>query len=70
MDIGHGSPENYDFEQIADDIVNGANFTQGMTEYERAFQDPKMAAANAAAKGEKDLKLKITRWIKAQRQNY
>ena len=50
------APENYDFEQIADDIVNGANFNQEapMTEYERAFEDFKMAAANAAAKGEKD----------------
>ena len=25
-----------------------------MTEYERAFEDSKMAAANAAAKGEKE----------------
>ena len=50
------APENYDFEQIADDIVNGAKFNQEapMTEYERAFEDFKMAAANAAAKGEKE----------------
>ena len=50
------APEHYDFEQTADDIVNGANFNQEapMTEYERAFEDFKMAAANAAAKGEKE----------------
>jgi hypothetical protein len=50
------APENYDFEQTADDIVNGAKFNQEapMTEYERAFEDFKMAAANAAAKGEKE----------------
>ena len=50
------APENYDFEQIADDIVNNAKFNQEapMTEYERAFEDFKMAAANAAAKGEKE----------------
>ena len=46
----------YDFEPQADAIVNGAEFNQDapMTEYERAFEDFKMAAANAAAKGEKE----------------
>jgi hypothetical protein len=50
------APESYDFEPIADDIISGAEFNQDapMTEYERAFEDFKMAAANAAAKGEKD----------------
>ena len=50
------APESYDFEPIADDIISGAQFNQDapMTEYERAFEDFKMAAANAAAKGEKD----------------
>ena len=50
------APENYDFGPIADDIVNSAEFNQDapMTEYERAFEDFKMAAANAAAKGEKE----------------
>ncbi|MBJ33696.1 MAG: hypothetical protein CMC89_03105 [Flavobacteriaceae bacterium] len=52
-----GMPD-YDeeFSQRADQIVNSAEFNQEapMTEYERAFEDFKMAAANAAAKGEKD----------------
>ena len=45
-----------EFEQHMDSIVNSAEFNQEapMTEYERAFEDFKMAAANAAAKGEKD----------------
>ena len=48
--------ETYGFEELADEIVNGADFNQDapMTEYERAFEDFKMAAANAAAKGEKE----------------
>ena len=52
-DIGDDS---YGFETLADEIVNGAEFNQEapMTEYERAFEDFKMAAANAAAKGEKE----------------
>jgi|TARA_E500000178_G_scaffold170670_1_gene169970 hypothetical protein len=56
MDPDYMSPERYDFEPQADAIVNGADFNQDapMTEYERAFEDFKMAAANAAAKGEKD----------------
>tara|TARA_B100001248_G_scaffold84511_2_gene61604 strand:- start:13851 stop:16463 length:2613 start_codon:yes stop_codon:yes gene_type:complete len=56
MDPDYMSPESYDFEPIADDIISGAKFNQEtpMTEYERAFEDFKMAAANAAAKGEKD----------------
>ena len=56
MDPDYMSPESYDFEPIADDIISGAEFNQDapMTEYERAFEDFKMAAANAAAKGEKD----------------
>jgi len=56
MDPDYMSPESYDFEPIADDIISGAQFNQDapMTEYERAFEDFKMAAANAAAKGEKD----------------
>ena len=50
-----GGPEE-DFENHMDSIVNSAEFNQDapMTEYERAFEDFKMAAANAAAKGEKD----------------
>ncbi len=45
-----------EFETQADQIVSGAEFNQDvqMTEYERAFEDFKMAAANAAAKGEKE----------------
>ena len=45
-----------EFENQADQIVSGAEFNQDapMTEYERAFEDFKMAAANAAAKGEKE----------------
>ena len=56
VDPDYMSPENYDFEPIANDIVNSAEFNQDtpMTEYERAFEDFKMAAANAAAKGEKE----------------
>jgi len=56
MDPDYMSPESYDFEPIADDIISGAEFNQDapMTEYERAFEDFKMATANAAAKGEKD----------------
>ena len=56
VDPSDMSPEQYDFEPTADAIVSGAQFNQDapMTEYERAFEDFKMAAANAAAKGEKE----------------
>tara|TARA_A200000159_G_scaffold73068_1_gene67775 strand:+ start:1016 stop:3304 length:2289 start_codon:yes stop_codon:yes gene_type:complete len=48
--------DQYSFEPQADAIVNGAKFNQEapMTAEEQAFEDFKMAAANAAAKGEKE----------------
>ena len=48
--------DQYSFEPQADAIVNGAKFNQEapMTAEEQAFEDFKMAAANAAARGEKE----------------